>query len=180
MASRTVTWWPQGLELQSSCCARVTITPLYPVSLKKTKRRARIITRNPGTDISERVTWDFQLLWHDYSPLFYSGKKGIFFSPAFLNSTCILLRTLHFLHIRIIKSLLYIFPVTPLAPWLCLFLDWLSQLMGNLLSRWKAWNHMEHYFWPQICWHTFTLRSLLWILKSIIMIKNPTPVIKKI
>lgn len=28
--------------------------------------------------------------------------------------------------------------------------------MVNLLSRWKSWNHMEHYFWPQICWSTFT------------------------
>lgn len=179
MASRTVSWWPQGLELQSFCCARVTITPLYPVSLKKQK----VLGKKGSHYNQESRNWH---LWEGNLRLpialawLFPSILFIFFSPAFLNSTCVLLRTLHFLHIRIIKSLLYIFPVTPLAPWLCLFLDWLSQLMGNLLSRWKAWNHMEHYFWPQICWRTFTLRSLLWILKSIIMIKNPTPVIKKI
>lgn len=49
-----------------------------------------------------------------------------------------------------------------------LWLRWLSQPNGNLLSRWKAWNSMGRYFWLRIDLHSFTLTFLPWILKSIV------------
>lgn len=82
------------------------------------------------------------------------------------------------LRITIIKPLWCFSDHLSLAPWLCVSLGWLSQRIGDLLSRWKS--HMEHYFWPQSTGVpslslTLSLKCLLWALKWIMMMKNLNP-----
>lgn len=115
-------------------------------------RRKELAALCPEAHFSERVIWDIQLLWCGYLTFVFPFSNLEMTPFLFLVSLdyCDLkwlknsnnkFTVLFFQFTSLSLSLSHLGSVPSLGS--------LSLLMGNLLSRWKPWNQMEHYFWPQ-------------------------------
>lgn len=135
------------------------------------KKRARVISRGLIW-----VTWDFQLLCCIFHPLLCVENAPFLRLPSLTFWVPKIPRNK-----RKKKFQVLFFFQSPLslALWLCPSIRCLSPLIGDLLSRWKHWNRMEHFFWPQPAGPALTLQCLLWTLRSIRMMNNPTYVRKR-